>query len=203
MAVAPIRVPAEYAARVVARKKFDLVIGAKLTEAMPNHIPASVFDDAWRENVEALGGIYHPYTGKFDRKRSDTAIEFTFRELAREHDAGVFIFPKLVPIVVSFANSVARFCGVAKNVTGSDETGFGSGDLFGKIPAICLEVEVFDANRKLLYRSSHGVGLLALVQGRKFYELTSGLPFGSNLEEAYTHAIEPFVKAATCHGSEE
>jgi hypothetical protein len=96
IALEPLRVEEGMPASAELRQQVEATMQTVLGEAGFRVVPPSAADEARRQVVGRLGGLYDPITGRADAEKLRTADRLIASELARLHGADAVLTPLLV-----------------------------------------------------------------------------------------------------------
>lgn len=122
-------------------------------------VAVPLFNKAWLEAIESVGGIYSASSGAFDRGRYQQAVKQLVKALNPEGEHDIVIFPTLVERQAESTGKYAKWDGVRRaNITdGLDDARFSR--WHGSVGAVSLQLNSFDGQGTWLSTSYGGLVL--------------------------------------------
>lgn len=175
VAVMPLLAPDVVPNQAVVQQRIEQAIEERLTAAGLTVIPATAMREIQSRFREALGGYYDPHKGRVDEARAKAFTEHTETEFRRLHEAGAWLYPRVVHRRAFAKGPHASWDGVQESSTGAEgglKKTFGAPQVVGQLPALSLVVVLFDPIGDPLY------GRRGALQLLEYFEATS---FGAQL----------------------
>lgn len=163
IALSPCVVQIEASEQVIA--KFELLIGNKLREAGFSVLPSKEYRDIWKHNVDQIGAIFDPITGKKDDSKLKVIQEQCYKELAGKLNVDAVLISRILIVKASFYEYVAQWDGTKESLDvrsgGMKFLGFlDSSTTTGTVPALSLGITIKDIHGTPVYVNWGGIQVL-------------------------------------------
>jgi hypothetical protein len=163
VAIAPVRIQCCVEDSKALQAQFGQWIAEKLKEAGFAVVEAGVYEAAWTQFGEEVGGFFDPVTGKKDEEKFKEARKKTIAELKAKQGAQGMLWPAIEVVEVGFYGPVADWHGISESLSA---TGKGIPVGRGTVGALSLYVYLEDMEGGRLYSNAGGIQLLGKFDSR-------------------------------------
>lgn len=171
VALLPVLVPTDIADSEPVKEKFETLLLVKLRQAGFTVVPSKEWSGIWKRMTEEMGGYFDPITGKSDDAKLKAVREHAFRELSTKFNPDVLLYPRIVVTNAKWDQGTATWDGVTEQVQPTGDRlmlALIGMKRYGTVPALSFVVSIEDPTGRSLYVNSHGLQVLAKVDGKDF-----------------------------------
>ncbi len=160
IALSPCVVQIEASEQVIA--KFELLIGNKLREAGFSVLPSKEYRDIWKHNVDQIGAIFDPITGKKDDSKLKVIQEQCYKELAGKLNVDAVLISRILIVKAPFSQYVARWDGTEESfdIRHGVIKFLDTSITTGTVPALSLGITIKDIHGTPVYVNWGGIQVL-------------------------------------------
>jgi hypothetical protein len=158
-------------------------------------LPQKYFVDSWNRNLNKIGGLYDPMTGRFSRKRFDKCLEVTASDLSDSFDFSYIVFPDLIvkSVKLNKYSDLGDWHGVTRHLpkNGVYKNGWRAAK------AASIMVTAFTKDKELHFQSVGGLDFIQIsTKEGRIYKLRPRKNLFANqtdLAEGVNISLHPFV----------
>jgi len=122
-------------------------------------IPAAVYAELWRKELEALGGIYDPITGQLIPENLLVAKARVRATMVESHDVDAFLETSVVERDAAYLGTVITYGGVKERAYVKGPS-WGTSDVaMGVLRALFLTAELVTPEGNVIYKNAGGIQL--------------------------------------------
>jgi hypothetical protein len=197
IALLPCGVQIKASEQVIA--KFESLIENKLREAGFSVLPSKEYKDIWKHNVDQMGAIFDPKTGKRDDSKIKAIREQCYKELAGKLNVDAVLISRIMIVKAPFYRYTAKWDGTDESMDiRHDAIKFLTTSMIrhGSVPALSLAIAIKDIHGTPVYVNWGGIQVITKYSSKGFVQVPKNELF---LDEernvaAVNIALDPLIR---------